>query len=143
MSSQRLLISNTLVAALRSAADMVGAQILDNPTEAQGLAKGDRVVWIEDQVDDPIEQAGQQGKRRFTFALGVINRTSDDRAGADADHQAALSAITKAHTALMRDHRCGPLREGQTVFRVEGLDIGGALILTTYTVEYLRPRPSA
>lgn len=142
MSSQRYLISATLMAALRSAADLADALVLDNPTEAQALSKGDRIVWIEDQADDPIEQAAQQGKRRFTFALGVINRTSDDRAGADVDHQAALAAITKAHTPLMRDHRCGPLREGQTVFRVEGLDIGGALILTTYTVEYLRPRPA-
>lgn len=142
MSSQRYLISATLLAALRSAADLADALVLDNPTEAQALSKGDRIVWIEDQADDPIEQAAQQGKRRFTFALGVINRTSDDRAGADVDHQAALTAITKAHTPLMRDHRCGPLREGQTVFRVEGLDIGGALILTTYTVEYLRPRPA-
>lgn len=141
MNSLRYQISAALVQALHAADALADAVVLDNPRDPQALAKGARVVFLEDQRDGFIDQASQQGKRRFVFTVGVINRSGADRAGADADHVAAEAAIRAAHGELMRDLRCGPLRETEVAFRAEGIDVGGALVLSTFEVEYLKPRP--
>lgn len=142
MSSIRYQVSAAIVAAVRAHAGLQGAVVLDNPTDPAALSKGERVVFVEDQTDGFIDQANQQGKRRFVFTLGVINRSAGDREGADADYEAAEAAIRGAHGALMRQQRCGPLREREVVFRVDGIDVGGALVLGTFEVEYLKPRPA-
>lgn len=141
MSSQRWRISDTLLRALRAAAALDGVPVLDNPRDPQAIRAGSRIVFVEDQADRFLDQAGQQGKRCYVFTLGVICRGADDRAGADADYEAAEAAIRGAHGELLRDLRCGPLRETEIVFRAEGIDVGGALVLGTFEIEYLKPRP--
>lgn len=140
--SLRYQISAALVAALRDAAALAGAVVTDNPVTAAALAKGARIVFLEDLADAPIDQAGQQAKRRFTFGLGVIGRSADARAGADADYVAAEAAVRGAHATLIGTLRCGPLRERDVVFKAEGIDVGGALVMGTFEVEYLKPRPA-
>ena len=141
MSSLRYQISAALFAALQGAPDLAGAVVMDNPVTAAALAKGDRIVFLEDLSDGLIDQAAQQGKRRFVFGLGVICRTTTARAGADADYAAAEAAVRGAHTTLAGTLRCGPLRERDVTFKVEGIDVGGALVMGTFEIEYLRPRP--
>lgn len=138
--SIRYQISAAIVAALRAAPDLAEAKVLDNPSDASALQAGERLVLVEDQTDRFIDQKNQQGKRRFVFTIGAINRTTDDRAGADADYQAAEAAVRGAHKVLMSTLGCGPLHEEEVTFRVEGIDVGGALVLGTFAVEYLKPR---
>lgn len=140
MNSVRYLISRAVFEALRDAPELAGARVLDNPSEPQALAAGERIVFVEDQSDGFIDQAGQAGTRRFVFAVGVINRSSSARAGADADYVAAEAALRSRHTELIKELSCGPLRERDVSFRVESIDVGGALVLGTFEVEYRRPR---
>ena len=138
--SIRYRISAALVEALRAAPDLAGAKVLDNPSDPSALQAGERLVLVEDQTDRFVDQKNQQGRRRFVFTIGAINRTADDRAGADADYAAAEAAIRGAHKVLMSTLHCGPLHEEEVTFRVEGIDVGGALVLGTFSVEYLKPR---
>ena len=139
--SRRYQISAAIVQALSTAPALAGAVVIDHPKTPSDLSKGTRVIFVEDQSDDLIDQPNQQAKRSFSFAVGVINRTAQDRAGADADHLAAFAAIRERHqTALVKNLGCGPLRELGVRFKVEGLDVGGALILASYAVEYRKER---
>jgi len=140
--SLRWRISAALLAALEAAPELRGVVVLDNPRDAQAIRRGSRIVFLEDQADTFIDQASQQGRRRYQFALGAINRTPADRCGADADYTAAEAVVRAAHGQLLRDLRCGPLRETDLQFRVEGLDVGGALVLGMWEIEYLKPRPA-
>ena len=140
--SIRYRISAAVVAALRTAPALAEAKVLDNPADASALQAGERLVLLEDQSDRFIDQKNQQGKRRFVFTLGAINRSADDRAGADADYAAAEAAVRGVHKQLMSTLGCGPLHEEEVTFRVEGIDVGGALVLGTFAVEYLKPRPA-
>lgn len=139
--SQRFQISAAIFEALSTAPALAGAVFVNQPKAPADLSKGTRVIFLEDQGDSLIEQPNQQARRSFSFALGVINRTSQDGAGADADHLAAEAAIRQAHqTVLVKTFGCGPLRELEVRFKVEGLDVGGALILASYAVEYRKWR---
>jgi hypothetical protein len=142
MNSIRYRISAAIVEALRAAPALAGVKVLDNPTDASALQAGERLVLVEDQTDRFIDQKNQQGKRRFAFTLGAINRSANDRAGADADYQAAEAAVRGTHKHLMSTLGCGPLHEEEVTFRVEGIDVGGALVLGTFSVEYLKSRPA-
>lgn len=134
-------VFGALAAAAASGKPLAGAVVLDNPRDPQAIRKGKRIVFFEDQRDGFIDQAAQQNRRSFRFAVGTISRDADDRAAADADHEAAVAAIRGAHTALISTLRCGPLRETETVFRAEGIDVGGALVMSTFEIEYVKPRP--
>lgn len=139
--SLRFQISAAIVEALRTAPALADAVVIDHPKSPSDLSKGTRVIFVEDQSDDLIDQPNQQDKRSFGFSVGVINRTAQDRAGADADHLAAEAAIRQCHqSVLVATLRCGPLRELGVRFKVEGMDVGGALILASYAVEYRKGR---
>ena len=138
--SLRFQIGAAIVQALSSAPALADAVVIDHPKTPSDLSKGTRVIFVEDQADSLVDQPNQQAKRSFVFTVGVINRTAQDRAGADADHLAAEAAIRAAYPILASTLGCGPLRELDVRFRVEGLDVGGALILTTYAVEYRKGR---
>lgn len=139
--SLRYQISAAIVQALSTAPALSGAVVLDHPKAPSDLSKGTRVIFVEDQADDLIDQPNQQAKRSFSFAVGVINRTAQDRAGADADNLASEAAIRQCHQDVLASTlRCGQLRELGVRFKVEGLDVGGALILTSYAVDYRKGR---
>lgn len=121
--------------------------VLDNPTSPAELAKGDRVVFVEDADDDLFSKPGQAEGRTFAFIVGVINRTDGARLGADADMEAAKLIVTKG----VRD-ACKALqdakaivffnmpREGQRTYRHERIDVDGALILTRFSIDYRLPQ---
>lgn len=143
--SRRYQISALVVAALRAHPGLQGALILDNPTDPRAISDGKRVVFVEDQTDGWISQEGQRNKRRFVWTVGVINRSDStagaDRAGADADYLAAVDAVRGAHSQLVTTVKeVGPLRERDVTFRLEGIDVGGALILGSFEVEYVTER---
>lgn len=134
-------IGAAIVTQLRAAASLAGVNVLDNPQRASALQEGARIVFFEDQADSPIDQPGQSAKRVYAFTLGVINRSSSPRAGAHADYRAAKRAVRACMPAinqLVRVEGRG-LVEGAVSYRVENIDVGGGLVLGSFTVDYRDP----
>ncbi|MFM2054253.1 MAG: hypothetical protein RL456_2290 [Pseudomonadota bacterium] len=139
-------LSAAVVSALQTAMEADGVIVRDNPVTRAALEQGDRVVFVEDADDAPIDKPGQAEGRTFAFTVGVINRTDEARAGADLDMQAVKAAIPGALLAAGRALQSSrdivsfqAPREGRRTYRVEGLDVGGALILTRYELDYRTP----
>lgn len=135
--SVRFRVGAAVLGALQAEFTGGDVRVFDNPPDAKALSAGARLVFVEDQSDAFVDQAAQRGKRRYVFTLGVVGRTADARAQADRDYLVARTVVRNTHTALMRDLRVGPLRERDVVFRVDGIDVGGALVLGTFEAEYL------
>lgn len=132
-------IGQALVQALRSAPELAGVLVLDNPARATDLAEGARLLWFEDQADRLRGQPGQLAQRTYTFSLGVIARTEDARERAHRDYRAAK----RIARAAMRDiTSAGVSVEGAGVqevdvtYRLENLDVGGSLVLGAFSVDY-------
>lgn len=145
-------ISAAVVAALEADLELAGATVIDNPITPSALEDGARVVFVEDKDDAPIDKPGQAEGRSFGFIVGVINRTATARTGADTDMERAKAVATKAARdacKAMVDARQLVLfqypREMLRTYRIEGLDVGGALILTRFEIDYRLPptRPAA
>lgn len=135
-------IGAAIVAALSADAVLAGAKVLDNPLRASQLAEGARIVFFEDQRDTPISNEGQSPKRTYSFAVGVINRTTDPREGAHADYRAAkrvVKACMPAISQLVSIEGRG-LLEGDVHFRLENIDVGGGLVLGIFTLDYREPK---
>lgn len=134
-------IGAAIVAALRADPALTGATVLDNPKRASDLQTGERIVFFEDQADKPIAQPGQSQKRTYGFTLGVINRTANDRQGAHADYRAAKRTVRNclpAINALVRVEARGMV-EGDVLYRLENIDVGGGLVLGLFTLDYRDP----
>jgi len=132
-------IGQAVVQALRAAPELVGATILDNPARATDLAEGDRVVWFEDQADRLRGQPGQNAQRTYAFALGVIARTQQARQQSHTDYRAAkriCRACVRDLTAAGVAVEGFGLQEGEVSYRIENIDVGGALVLGTFFVDY-------
>lgn len=146
--SVRYRIAAGFVAALRADPVLAGAKVRHNPRDPSSIRDGDRVVFFEDGRDGFLEQPAQQGKRAYSFTLGVIRRGEEDpEAGADADQVAADEALRAAFPEISAELAAdgaalGPLRERETTYKVEGVDVGGALVLTGYEIEYRKPKPA-
>lgn len=152
MSSVPYLISRAVVSALEADTQLDGALVIDNPETATALDKGSRVVFVEDKDDFPRDQPGQTEGRTFAFIVGVINRSAGARLGADNDMERVKAVATKgardACLALQRAKVIGIFeypREMQRAYRIEGIDVGGALITTRFEIDYRLPatRPAA
>lgn len=132
-------IGEAVVAALRAAPDLVGSVVHDNPVQASVLADGERVVFYEDASDSFRKQPGQLQQRVFTFTVGVINRSDVPRLGAHRDYRAAKRAVRAALVGLSSILRAGALTEGEVTYRLENIDVGGGLVLGSFSVEYRDP----
>ena len=141
-------ISAAVVAALEADTELAGVTVVDNPTTPSALDDGSRLVFVEDKDDTPFNKPGQAEGRTFGFIVGVINRTAGARAGADADMERV-----KAVATLAARNACKTLLEGRQIvkfeypremqrsYRVEGIDVGGALITTRFEIDYRLPSP--
>lgn len=132
-------IGEVVVATLRASVDLAGAKVLDNPLRLADLTDGERIVFFEDASDGFIEQPGQSQKRVYGFTVGVINRTDEARRNAHGDYRAAKRAVRGALKSLSEQLRCGALREGAVSYRLENIDVGGSLVLGSFSVEYRDP----
>lgn len=134
-------IGAAIVYALRADQALQDAKVIDNPVRASDLAEGGRIVFFEDQNDKPRGQPGQQQKRTYAFAVGVINRTDQSRTGAHADYRAAKRAVRgcmPAINALVAVDGAGMV-EGEVRYRLENIDVGGGLVLGMFTFDYRDP----
>lgn len=132
-----------IVQALASAADLAGALVLDNPQRASDLQEGTRIVFFEDQHDRPRGNEAQVQHRTYGFSVGVINRSANARQAAHADYRAAKRVLRlvcmQAITAAGVQINGAGLREGDVAYRLENIDVGGALVLGQFTVDYRDP----
>ena len=143
--SIRYQISAAFVEALKTTFEP-GTKVKRNPREPSPARDGPRVVFFADTSDAFIEQPGQLAKRVFVFEVGAINRTDDAEAGADADYVAAEATLRSAFATVaqvLKDAgaQLGPLRERGVAFKVEDIDVDGALVLGEFEIEYRRSAP--
>lgn len=132
-----------VIDALKSAADLTGAKILDNPVRASDLSDGERIVFFEDQTDKLLEQPSQRQYRTYGFSIGVINRSVEARRAAHRDYRAvkrvlrslSMPAITQAGIEIAKSG----IREGEVRYRLENIDVGGSLVLGLFTLDYRDP----
>jgi hypothetical protein len=134
-------IGATIFAALKVAKALEGAKVLDNPKRNSDLQDGDRIVFFEDQADKLIGQPGQSQKRTYVFSLGAINRTEKDREGAHADYRAAKRVIRSCMPEIVKlvQIEGRGVVEGDVVYRLENIDVGGGLVVGLFTLDYRDP----
>lgn len=143
------LLSQAAVTAIAGDFTAEPVSIRDNPSTRAAFAEGARVVFLVDSRDKPSKQPNQSEARAFTFEVGVINRTAADRAGADDDMQRIKLLLARAMPAACRGLKesgdiigHSALRELERYYRVEDVDVGGALIVTAFEIEYTTPNTS-
>lgn len=128
-------IGAAFFAALQAEAAFEGARLLDNPKRASDLDDGERVVFFEDVSDGP----GAQDKpleRVYRYNLGVINRTEQARLGSHRDYRTAKRTVKSALSRLKEVVQVANHREGEVAFRLENVDVGGGLVLGTFSISY-------
>ena len=132
-----------IVQALRDAPALTGAVVLDNPRRASDLSEGARIVFFEDAGDTPRSNEAQVQARTYRFTLGVISRAASARQAAHADYRAAKRALRTlgmaAITSAGVDINGAGIREGEVRYRLENIDVGGELVLGTFTLDYRDP----
>lgn len=129
-------VGQAVVAALQVA--FAGVPILDNPVAASDIAEGDRLLVFKDAADSFKEQSGNAAKRTYSFQCGAIARTADARLQAHTDYRAAQRVVHQALAALRTAGVSvqSAVREQSVAYQLENLDVGGALVLGTFTVDY-------
>lgn len=127
-------IGAALFTALQAEAELQDATLMDNPSRASDLDDGDRIVFFEDVSDSPVTDKPME--RLYRYNLGVINRTEVPRLGAHRDYRVAKRVLMSALPTLKDIVPVSNHREGEVAFRVENLDIGGCLVLGTFTLTY-------
>ncbi len=138
-------IGAVIVRELRASADLAGVRVLDNPTRAADLQDGERVLFFEDQYDRLRDNPAQVAQRTYGFTLGVISRVraGNARERAHTDYRSAQRVLRRACMAALTEAGVqingAGLREGDVSYRVEGIDVGGALVLGSYTLDYRNP----
>lgn len=136
-------LGQVLYQALLSDPALQGVNVLDNPDRASSLHEGARIVFFEDQRDTPLAQPGQVQLRIYHFSVGVIARTEDARAQAHGDYRQVKRILRNQCMALITAAGIrldGPgLVEGDVRYRLENIDVGGSLVLASFTIQYRDP----
>lgn len=134
-------IGAAIVAALRLEFEPGGVIVLDNPKRASDLQTGERIVFFEDQADKFVAQPGQSQKRTYGFTVGVINRAAAARQGAHADYRAAKRVIRDCMPEIVKlvQIEGRGIVEGDVLYRLENIDVGGGLVLGLFTLDYRDP----
>lgn len=128
-------IGKALYAALVADPAFAEAKLLDNPVRATDLAEGARVVFFED-VSDLPGPPNKSMYRVYRYNLGVINRSDDARLGSHQDYRTGKRALKAALPRLKAMVQVTNHREGEVAFRLENIDVGGGLVLGTFSLEY-------
>lgn len=134
--SQRWAAMQTLFTALHTASSLAGVRVVHNPRTPSTLGQGTHTVFLKDQNDTLLDKSGQASKRTHQFVLGALARTEAADCEADALHEAAAGILRSAIKALLQDHRVINLSEVSTQFEAASLEIDGALVLSTWELQY-------
>lgn len=135
-------MGDAIYAALRGAPALQGARVLDNPVRRADIQEGERIVFFEDVGDQP-RGGDKDGNRTYSFNVCAINRSEQARSGSHADYRAAKRAVRAALSSLPKVPISSVLREGAVTYRLENIDVGGSLVLGTFSVDYRDPTPAS
>lgn len=130
----------TLLAALRAAPTLAGVRVVHNPRGPTSLQQGAHTVFLKDQTDTLADKSGQMEKRSHQFLLGAVARTDAADREADALHEAAADVLRSALKTVLQG-RVVNLSETATQFEAASLEIDGALVLSTWELQYRKPGP--
>lgn len=132
------LIGAAVMQALTDAPALAGASLRANPEKPADIASGARLLLFKDQADSLRDQNGNADRRTYSFQAGALARTTDARLQAHQDYRAVKRAIRDCARQLTQaGARIEALpRETNVVFQLENIDVGGCLILGTFTVDY-------
>ncbi len=136
-------LGRILIEALRADSGLAGVTVLDNPERASVLMDGERLVFLEEQRDVPVDDPGQVQRRIYHFSVGVIARNESARLQAHGDYRLVkrilrndcMRLITAAGIVLAG----AGLQEGEVRYRLENIDVGGSLVLGAFSIEYRDP----
>lgn len=134
--SQRWAAMQVLLAALQAAPGLAGVRVVHNPRGPTSLGQGAHTVFIKDQTDTLVDKAGQVQKRSHQFLLGAVARTDQADREADALHDAAAGVLRATLNSLLEGQRVTNLGEVSTQFEAASLEIDGALVLSTWDMQY-------
>ncbi len=133
-------VMQALLAALQASPALSGVPVIRNPRSPKSLAQGAHMVFLKDQRDTLVNKPGQTERRAIQFLLGTVAHTDVADSDADALHEAAIGVLRGALPTLTQACVVTNLSETDTQFEAAGLEIDGALCLSTWTLEYIKPR---
>ncbi|MBE2261575.1 MAG: hypothetical protein IAE92_02465 [Burkholderiaceae bacterium] len=126
--------------ALATAPQLQGLPVVRNPRTAQALRAGEQMVVIKWGTDSLVDKPGQVERRSFRLIVGSISRKPDGAdADADAIHQATGQVVRAAFATLAQQaSRALSLREEDITPDIEGIEVDGALVLSSWAIAYQR-----
>jgi hypothetical protein len=142
--STRYRIHQVFKTVLTPVATNNSAALLTNPVLPVGLKdSGNKVLFTLDRGDDLLEQPGQKEKRKAKLVMGAFVRSDDADSDADQLHFAARTAIKRIKVALTAQGIDTLVREVQTEQELKELAVEGALLLSSFEIEYkeIYPEP--
>lgn len=134
-------IGAVIVQALKDHFGSAGAEVLDNPVRAAYLEDGPKKVIFEDQRNSRSAEAQKKAVRAYSFSVATLCRTREARTDAHALYRAACSVVMGVMPALTEAGILitgSGISEGDVTYRVEGLDVGGGLVLGLFSLQYQR-----
>lgn len=136
-------LGRILIEALRADPGLAGVTVQDNPERASALVDGERLVFLEEQRDVPLDDPGQVQKRIYHFSVGVIARSETARVQAHGDYRLVKRILRNDCMKLITDAGIRldgkGLLEGEVRYRLENIDVGGSLVLGAFSIEYRDP----
>lgn len=149
--SPRRYLTLQVLAALKSNADMqhLGVVVHHNPRTPAVLGSAPLAIVIKDMPDKLDASTGGRPKRSMSFVLAAVARISDDAGQQNADDRAdrlhffAANLLRRMNkTDLVMGEASGIFRlaslvnEDSTVTQVQGLEVDGALVASTWSIAY-------
>lgn len=125
----------------------LGVPVVHNPRSPQALAAGPLVLVLKDMPDKLDGFENGKPRRDVSFVLAAIARPSATAGEQEADdhadrlHHHAATAIRAAQASYSNPGGEQPrlkalVAEVQTVFEVQGLQVDGALVASTWSIRY-------
>ncbi len=131
------IIGAVIVQAIQAHFSVAGPEVLDNPTRAVLLEEGPEKVIFEDQHNRA--DGAKKAVRSYHFTVAALCRTKDARTDAHALYRAARAVVLgvmPALTAAGIGITGGGVAEGDVTYRLDGLDVGGGLVLGQFSLQY-------
>jgi len=142
--SARWAIYNEIATALENDGQLQGVKVVRNPRTAQHLGSGEQLVVIKWGSDSPTELNGNNEKRKFRVIVGGISRKREaPDADADALHLAAGDVVKRTLQSLNQlpgISQVKSIHEGDTTPDIDGIEVDGAIVLTTWEIDYKQRR---
>jgi hypothetical protein len=138
--SARWAIFDAICTALESDALLQDLPVVRNPRTATQLGAGEQLIVAKWGSDSLMEKPGQRERRKFRLIVGSVSRkaTGADK-DADAIHQAVGEVVRKALTTLAQlPDRVARIAEGDTTPDIDGIEVAGAMVLSTWEIDYQR-----